>query len=87
MENRIEEIDHLTAQLRDLAQGMKHQYQANPGEALRNIRRAAWALYWLATPPPTSPGGTGSTSPGSSKSTPVTTNCPHCSASVTITLS
>jgi hypothetical protein len=81
MESRLEEIDHLSAQLEELRRGLRSTYGADQTEIVHRIRGTAWALYWAATPTPVSPGAPGPTS-GSA-----TMACPRCTASVTVTLS
>jgi hypothetical protein len=82
MDDRLEEIDRLSARLGELAGDLRSAYRtADQVEIVHRIRGTAWALYWAATPPPVSPGAPGPTS-GSK-----TMTCPRCTGTVTVTLS
>jgi phosphatidylglycerophosphatase A len=81
MDDRLKEIERLSTELAELARGLRSGYWPDREGTLSRVRGTAWALYWAATPPPVSPGGSGPTLNWAKMT------CPHCNSSVTVTLS
>jgi hypothetical protein len=81
MDDRLQEIDRLSVQLGELAQGLRSPYRTDQVETLHRIRRTAWALYHASAPTPVSPSAPSPTS-GSA-----TMTCPSCGDPVTVSLS
>jgi hypothetical protein len=91
IEQRLNELQTLVEQLRGPVGIHKHYgYVTEYGmptetkEMLGRVQKAAWALYWVATPTPIPPTPDNPMMPHHSTTA---TTCPHCGYTVTIRLS